>query len=183
MKDGVRVRRRTRVVVALPDSRSARMLACGRWHHGAATRGRLGRSLDMGHLDEREEEKDAHREERALFSDFPRFRSGGNAQPPPIDPRITTALSGPRFLKRERFRALPCGRFFPQWDEPPGESLPRRLFPQPSRTAWTDCQGLAFRRFVRPLPEKKSLCRRDLGKWCGRGEWDPESVAGCCGVP
>ena len=61
----MRVRRRTRVVVALPDSRSARMLACGRWHHGAATRGRLGRSLDIGPLDEREGEKDPQREERA----------------------------------------------------------------------------------------------------------------------
>ena len=60
------VRRGTRVVGAFPDGRSARVPACGRWRYGGvATRGRLARSVDIGHLDEREGEKDAHRVERA----------------------------------------------------------------------------------------------------------------------
>ena len=64
--DGVRVRRRTRVVGAFLDGRSVRVPACGRWRYGrVAIRGRLGRSLDIGHLNEREGEKEPQCEERA----------------------------------------------------------------------------------------------------------------------
>jgi len=48
------IRRRTRVVGAFPDGRSALMLVCARLRHIAATKWGEKRYLDMGHLHEQE---------------------------------------------------------------------------------------------------------------------------------